>query len=309
MIQIINKDCREAIKQQPDNSVDSCITSPPYWALRDYGHKNQIGLEATPQQYINALIEVFNEVKRVLKPEGTCFVNLNDTYSGSGGWNNFQTNWKKTKQVKNKSTNILYSNIRNEDTKDKSLLMIPYRFAFQMIENGWILRNIINWRKPNQMPQSMTDRFTVDFEPIFFFTKEPKYFFEQQFEDYSNLEEMKYRSKLRKNKKYNRKKPYKNENAMNNFTVKQGRNMRATWDINTKPFPKAHFATYPEKLVARIIKSGCPVNGTVLDPFLGSGTTAVVARKLNRNAIGYELNTDYIKIINERIYEELGMFK
>lgn len=194
---------------------------------------------------------------------------------------------------------------------NKSLLMIPYRFAWAMIENGWILRNVINWRKPNQMPQSANDRFTVDFEPIFFFTKQPKYYFEQQLEPYEKPLDRWGGDDLVANgvstwDNGTGQKAYRTRNMRPN---PEGRNMRTTWDINTQPFAKAHFAVYPEKLVERMIKSGCPVNGLILDPFLGSGTTAIVARKLNRNFIGFELNPDYVKIINERIYDELGMFQ
>lgn len=189
--------------------------------------------------------------------------------------------------------------------------MIPYRFAWLMVENGWILRNIINWHKPNQMPQSAKDRFTVDFEPIFFFAKQPKYYFEQQLEPYEKpLDRWGGESLVAKgNSTWDNgtgQKSYRHRNMRPN---PEGRNMRTTWDINTEPFNKAHFAVYPEKLVSRMILSGCPENGTVLDPFLGAGTTAIVSRKLNRNYIGFELNPDYVKIIHERINEELGMWK
>ena len=193
---------------------------------------------------------------------------------------------------------------------NKSLLMIPYRFAWSMIEKGWILRNVINWTKPNQMPSSAKDRFTVDFEPIFMFVKSQKYYFEQQFEPYSkpmnrwggeNLE-ANGKSEWDKGTKQT---TYRKRNMRPN---PDGRNMRTTWNINTKPFSEAHFAVYPEKLVERMILSGCPENGIVLDPFHGSGTTGIVAKKLNRNFIGYELNPDYIKISKKRYNDELGMF-
>lgn len=301
---VINKDCLTGLKELSDNSIDCCITSPPYWALRDYGCDGQIGQEETPEQYIETLINLFKEVYRVLKPEGTCFVNLGDTYgTGSGG-----DSFAGKKQQTNKGSLVARKQLTG---MNKSLLMIPYRFGWAMVENGWILRNVINWRKPNQMPQSANDRFTVDFEPIFFFTKQPKYYFEQQLEPYEKPLDRWGGDDLVANgvstwDNGTGQKAYRTRNMRPN---PEGRNMRTTWDINTQPFAKAHFAVYPEKLVERMIKSGCPVNGLILDPFLGSGTTAIVARKLNRNFIGFELNPDYVKIINERIYDELGMFQ
>jgi DNA modification methylase len=312
---VINKDCLTGLKELQDNSIDCCITSPPYWALRDYGCAGQIGQEETPEEYILTLLTVFNEVKRVLKDDGTCYVNLGDTYAGSGAGTT--KNADIDKYIENSKQVYVMPNGSNKAAKyrqtgiNKSLLMIPYRFAWAMIENGWILRNVINWRKPNQMPQSANDRFTVDFEPIFFFTKQPKYYFEQQLEPYEKPLDRWGGDDLVANgvstwDNGTGQKAYRTRNMRPN---PEGRNMRTTWDINTQPFAKAHFAVYPEKLVERMIKSGCPVNGLILDPFLGSGTTAIVARKLNRNFIGFELNPDYVKIINERIYDELGMFQ
>jgi site-specific DNA-methyltransferase (adenine-specific) len=268
---IFNEDCLIGLQKLPDNSVDCCISSPPYWGLRDYGVDGQIGLEENYSEFIAKLIELYSEIQRVLKPTGTCFVNLGDTYNGT----------KQGNTETNKNPKLVTDSFKKEKVKtiqDKSLLMIPERFAIGMIDAGWILRNQIIWHKPNQMPQSAKDRFTVDFEKIFFFVKQSTgYYFEQQLE------------------------PYTKPNP-------DGRNMRTVWSINTKPFPDAHFAVFPETLVERMIKSGCPENGLVLDPFMGAGTTAVTARKLNRNYIGYDLNPDYVKMANDRLYKELGMW-
>jgi len=286
---ILNKDCLTGIKDLSDNSIDCVITSPPYWALRDYGCDDQLGLENTPNEYIAKLVKLGLEIYRVLKPEGTCFINLGDTYSSGIRAKNGETFIETKNPNKNKP---LFPPNRNggSDAPDKSLSLIPYRFAWAMVENGWTLRNIINWRKPNQMPQSANDRFTVDFEPIFFFTKQTKYYFEQQFEPYEKPLDRWGGDDLVANgvstwDNGTGQKAYRTRNMRPN---PEGRNMRTTWDINTQPFAKAHFAVFPEKLVGRIIKSGCPENGIVLDPFLGSGTTAIVARKLNRNFIGFE---------------------
>jgi len=188
--------------------------------------------------------------------------------------------------------------------------MIPERFAIQMIDNGWILRNKIIWHKENQMPSSVTDRFTVDFEDIFFFVKQQKYYFEQQLEPYTEPMNRWGSVKLEANgvsiwDKGTKQTTYRNKNMRPN---EEGRNMRTVWTINTQPNSEAHFATYPELLVEKIIKAGCPENGLCLDPFMGSGTTGLVAKKLNRNYLGIDLNPEYIKIANNRIFNEIGLF-
>ena len=192
--------------------------------------------------------------------------------------------------------------------------MIPERFAIKMIDIGWILRNQIIWHKPNQMPSSATDRFTVDFEKIFFFVKQSKgYYFEQQLEPYTEPLDRWAGQMIRGNYKSKTDQfAVQERNGRDMRPNPEGKNMRTVWSTNTEPFPETHFATYPEKLVERMIKAGCPENGLVLDPFMGAGTTAVTtavtARKLNRNYIGIELNPEYIKIANRRLYEELGMW-
>jgi len=322
------KDCLIGLKELPDNSIDSCITSPPYWALRDYGVPGQLGQEKDFNEYINKLIDIFNEVYRVLKPTGTLFVNLGDTYAGSGNSSGDNTNRGMNSKAHNNSKPIPKTKYKN-----KSLLMIPERFAIRMLDNGWILRNQIIWHKPNQMPQSAGDRFTVDFEKIFFFVKQSKgYFFNQQLVEATGYDGRK-DIYLKKSNKYDAsynagvKKPkprwrFKNlqdkgqksntmhKNRANGIPDKlyPVRNMRAVWSINTKPFGAAHFAVYPEKLVERMIKSGSPERGIILDPFMGAGTTAITALKLNRDFIGFELNPEYVKIANDRLFQTFGMF-
>lgn len=363
---IYNEDCLVGLKKLPDNSIDCCISSPPYWGLRDYGtakwvggqknckhldysrmggqgeaskkqHTNkgtqlmyflnncktcgakredkQIGNEINFKNFIDSLIEIYNEVYRVLKPEGTCFVNLGDTYGGSG--NGTTKNADTDAYIKNSKQVYVLPNGTAKSSKlrgtnlNKSLLMIPERFSISMLDNGWILRNQIIWHKPNQMPSSAKDRFTVDFEKIFFFVKQSKdYYFEQQLEPYTKPINRWGGNKLNaKNEsswdKGTGQSTYRDRNIRPN---PKGKNMRTVWSINTKPFPDAHFAVFPEKLVERMIKAGCPEKGIVLDPFMGAGTTAVVSRKLNRNYIGYDLNKDYIDIANNRLHKELGLF-
>lgn len=312
---IFNEDCLSGLKKLPDCSIDCCVSSPPYWGLRDYGVDGQIGLEENYSEFIAKLIEIYSEIQRVLKPTGTCFVNLGDTYAGSGSGTT--KNADTSKYVENSKQVYVLPNGTAKASKfrgtkmNKSLLMIPERFAIGMIDAGWILRNQIIWHKPNQMPSSAKDRFTVDFEKIFFFVKQPKgYYFEQQLEPYTEPMNRWAGDNLEANGKSDwdngtGQSTYRNRNMRPN---PDGKNMRTVWSINTKPFPDAHFAIFPETLVERMIKAGCPENGIVLDPFMGAGTTAVTARKLNRNYIGYDLNPDYVKMANNRLYQELGMW-
>lgn len=313
---IIVGDCLDLIKQIPDNVVDCCVSSPPYWGLRDYGVAGQIGNEDDFKVFISTLVELYIEIWRVLKPTGTCFVNLGDTYAGSGSGTT--KNADTSKYVENSKQVYVLPNGQAKASKfrgtnlNKSLLMIPERFAIGMIDAGWILRNQIIWHKPNQMPQSATDRFTVDFEKIFFFTKQPKdYYFEQQFEPYSENSDMAYRIKLRAGKSYNltEENPYKKNTPLLGGSTynEEGKNMRTVWSINTEPFSGAHFATYPEQLVSRMIKAGCPIGGLVLDPFMGAGTTALVSKKLNRNYVGFEINEKYKQMAEKRIEKEVGL--
>jgi DNA modification methylase len=313
MNKIIQGDCLSELKKLPDESVDCVITSPPYWALRDYGVEGQLGLEKTFQEYITKLCDIFDETKRILKNSGTCWVNIGDTYYSSG-----KTGSGEGEAGKN-SLSVVRHQRRGGKTNlpEKSLCQIPSRFAIEMVNRGWILRNEIIWFKPNCMPSSVKDRFTVDFEKVFFFVKNKKYWFETQYEAHTSLDkrppgvvrtrEYNYETKEKKFKSgdkswktpANRGMRYGGE--IPHTYNRQGRNKRCVWKITTKPFKEAHFAVYPEKLIEPMIKAGCPVGGVVLDPFIGSGTTAVVAKKLKRNWIGTELNPEYIKIAEARI--------
>jgi len=452
---IHNIDALKGLKQLDSESVDCVMTSPPYWALRDYGVEGQLGLEPTFQEYIKKLCDIFDEVKRVLKKSGTCWVNLGDTYYGSGkGAGGDITNSKQVWAFENKESKICANcgksfegykfqsfcgsacsgvdntprefrdaiewkrKSRDEYNKvgikkeclycgkkikgkpnsqfcsreclnklgnefrgqrrlmpDKCLTQIPSRFAIEMCNRGWILRNEIIWYKKNCMPSSAKDRFTVDFEKIFFFVKNKKYWFETQREgnNVSFMDNVRVRDVVKNRIKSHMVRASKEE--VNNYDSKGvecvGRNKRTVWQINPKPFPEAHFAVYPEELCQTPINSGCPEfvcvkcgkakiknwkfkkqymkypggvptpieepqntnqrmehyfkdrwkmiaekydwiscsckvgfkGGVVLDPFIGAGTTGVVAKRLGRQFIGFEINPEYVKIANRRLGE------
>jgi site-specific DNA-methyltransferase (adenine-specific) len=337
---IYHGDSLEVLKTFPNESIDCVMTSPPYWALRSYNVDGQLGLEPTFQEYITKLCDIFDEVKRVLKKEGTCWVNLGDTYYGSGkgvggdiekskqsyvlpqDWKrpsrnafnnrgiNKQCLYCKTEivtgtngQFCNKTClNKMGNNFRSQNRilPDKTLCQIPSRFAIEMTNRGWTLRNKIIWHKPNCMPCSVKDRFTVDFEEIFFFVKSKKYYFETQYEPVKqvSIDRAKYGWNCER---------ANNNNGINidtmgkRFVNIKGRNKRTTWSICPKPFKEAHFATYPETLCETPLKSGCPIGGIILDPFFGAGTTGLVALKQNKKFIGIELNEKYIDIANARL--------
>lgn len=309
-MKIYHGNCLDILEKMPSDSIDCIVTSPPYYALRDYGNPYQIGLEPTHFDYLVHLIAVFDEVKRVLKKEGTCWVNMGDTYGGSGkGYGDLRLD---PKFGKGRSRTIAPKNTRNKmaggvprHTEGKSLLQIPSRFAIMMTERGWILRNEIIWQKPNAMPQSVKDRFTVDFEKLFFFTKSKKYHFEQQYEPLaqSTIQDPRTQKENYTRKRKERAYPGARQqgSGMLKPSHKNGRNMRSVWNISTKPFKDAHFAVFPEALCRTPILSGCPKGGTVLDPFMGSGTTLHVAQQEGRRGIGIELNEEYIKIARKRI--------
>lgn len=302
---LYNGDVLEVLRQIADNSIDCCITSPPYWALRDYGFDGQIGSEKDFHTYIENLWEIFTEVYRVLKPVATCWVNLGDTYAGSGGTDN--KSLLNSKQVYSNSAGIKSGKVKG--LKNKSLCNIPARFAIGMTDRGWILRNEIIWHKPNALCTSVKDRFTVDFEKIFFFTKNEKYYFEQQFEPLKQSTFVKAKNKYITNRYNDKKVSLSSDNTrkyyekLNNGEFKE-RNKRTVWSMATKGFGGQHFAVFPPKLPRNCIKAGCPEKGTVIDIFIGSGTTALEAQKLNRKWIGIDKNPEYCNIITKRVKED-----
>lgn len=304
--QIICDNNLDVLKTFPSESINCRITSPPYWALRDYGVEGQLGLESTFQKYLDRLMAIFDEVKRVLRKDGTCWVVLGDTYSKSTVQNNngtSNTGLCNGNGVKPASKLRLHTRKKikvSVNISKKSLLQIPSRFAIMMTDHGWILRNEIIWYKPNCMPSSVKDRFTVDFEKVFFFVKNKKYWFEQQFEPHSR-DWTGCGGNIAGKGKHKKNKGFEEVNRSPVIPNPLGRNKRCVWQIPTKPFKEAHFAVFPPTLVEPMIQAGCPENGIILDPFMGSGTVAEVAMKFNRRFIGIELSPKYCEIAKNRI--------
>ena len=272
--------CIEILKTLEEKSIHSCVTSPPYFGLRDYGVKGQIGLEITPEEYVSKILEVFSEVKRVLRDDGTLWLNLGDSYAQNQSAGDRVTKYS-PKQKTSKGT---YSSEVKCPVgyKVKDLIGIPWMVAFALRSDGWYLRQDIIWHKPNPMPESVTDRCTKSHEYIFLLSKSPKYHF-----DHEAIKEKGVMSK--------------GDSAELEEKGYNTRNKRSVWIVNTKPFKEAHFATFPMDLIEPCILASCPENGTVLDPFFGAGTTGITCIKNKRNYIGIELNQDYIDIAKKRI--------
>ncbi len=273
--------------------------------------KGSLGLEPTFELYIKHLCDIFDEVKRVLRKDGTCWVNLGDTYNNAGvkdkskcgGFTGERIRKKLAGINPNDSCQDSVSRQINKNLSSKSLCLIPFRFAIEMVNRGWICRNVIIWHKPNCMPSSAKDRFTVDFEYLFFFVKNKKYWFEQQFENYSKPLNRWGGDKLKANGKSTWDKgtgqsSYRDRDMRPN---EQGRNKRTVWTIPTKPYPEAHFAVYPAELIRTCIKAGCPKGGIVLDPFAGSGTTGEEAIRQGKDYILIELKKEYLELIEDRL--------
>lgn len=287
-------DCLEALRKMPDQSVNCCVTSPPYFGLRDYGVDGQIGLEPTPDEFVQALVTVFREVRRVLRDNGTLWLNLGDSYSGGG------RTWR---APDGKAPGARAMTMRPDDgMKPKDLIGIPWRVAFALQADGWYLRQDIIWHKPNPMPESVRDRCTKAHEYIFLLSKSPRYYF-----DSDAIKEPAAESSIARlaqptlaEQAGSSRVPGKTNGNMKAVGGEM-RNKRSVWTVTTKPFKGAHFATFPPELIDPCILAGCPVGGTVLDPFGGSGTTAGVALAHGRNAVLCELNPEYAELVPARI--------
>jgi len=256
-------DALTVLSSLPDASVNCCVTSPPYFGLRDYGVEGQLGLEASPAEYVGNLRALFAQVRRVLADDGTFWLNLGDSYNA---YNNNRGPSKSFSAATDVARNDCNPGLTVKDLPAKNLLGIPWRVAFALQDDGWILRNDIIWAKPNAMPESVTDRLSTKHEHLFLFAKSPRYWFDLN--------------------------PIRSETTPNVL----GGNPGDVWSINTKGFPAAHFAVMPSALAERAIQAGCKPGGTVLDPFSGSGTTGLAAARHGRKYVGVDLNAEYLDL-------------
>ena len=318
MIKFLQGNVFDKLKELDDNSIDCVVTSPAYWGLRDYGVDGQLGLEPTYQEHIQNIVELFRAMKPKLKDSATIWLNYGDSYAAT-------VNGTKVKdQIKNKVQFAGKYLIKGDDRtfrdkpfstiqgslKPKDLVMIPNRIAIALQDDGWWIRSEIIWHKPNPMPESVRDRPTSAHEKIWLITKNKKYYYDADAIKENSVDKESYLGMKKRNP----------DKRLGNkfFQTKVGdhavgkkypkRNKRNVWTVTTKPCKEAHFATFPKDLIEPCIKAGCPENGTVLDPFGGSGTTGIVAVENNRKAILIELNKQYIDIAKKRIVIELGLF-
>jgi len=337
MNKILFGDNRQTMKIWAEEGikVQTCVTSPPYFGLRDYGHEGQIGLEETPEEYIEVMVDVFRHVKNIMADDGTLWVNIGDSYAtGSGG-----TSTSSELQKNNRGSMIApRKQTRSGDLKSKDLIGIPWMLAFALRADGWYLRQDIIWHKPNPMPESVQDRCTKAHEYIFLLSKSPKYYYDiesvkEPIQEDSIARLQRGVSNTHKNvdgapgqTPHSMNKPRKNMKNLqpdgqspNSFhksrqngepdVIYENRNKRSVWTVTTKPYSGAHFAVFPSDLIEPCILAGAPVGGIVLDPFMGSGTTAQVAQNLGRQYLGCELNPDYKSLQDKRLAQSSFVFE
>jgi DNA modification methylase len=370
---VIHGDCVAMLRRLPDDSVHCCVTSPPYWGLRDYqtgqweggsaecdhkkvtpgaakstlkcgqkanGHQQegfnsvcakcgarridqQLGLEATPEEYVSRMVEVFRGVRRVLRADGTLWLNLGDSYGRGARVDNVNDNKRGLSSNTGHCALTVangYGGAQREHMRNKDLVGIPWRVAFALQADGWYLRSDIVWHKPNPMPESVTDRPTKAHEYIFLLTKSERYHYEAEaikepFADermgnpgaykWSYANDATTGCGIRGTGGPSTRLQSEGWNANGKVL---GRNKRSVWTVPTQPYPEAHFATFPEDLIRPCILAGCPAGGVVLDPFAGSGTTGVVALRHGRNFIGIELNPHYVEMAKRRIQSDAPLF-
>ncbi len=307
-------DCRGSMRTLEAGSVNCCVTSPPYFGLRDYGHAGQIGLEETPEAYVAEMVAVFREVRRVLRDDGTLWLNLGDSYARSAGPQESKLNSLHTMGVGQRKAHEMGAMRKGKNRppaglKPKDLIGIPWRVAFALQADGWYLRQDIIWHKPNPMPESVTDRCTKAHEYIFLLSKQARYFYDAEAVKEDSTGSTKgagtsfRREKSKRGVSLCPSSPMPTHREDRPPVCYDGptRNRRSVWTVATRPFKGAHFATFPPKLIEPCILAGCPVGGTVLDPFSGAGTTGLVACTNGRSYIGCELNADYAAMSEARI--------
>ena len=306
---IINRDCLAALRDLPDESVNCCVTSPPYYALRDYGMDAQIGREDSPEEYIRRLVLVFREVRRVLTEDGTLWLNIADTYCGTGN----KGGYLDPKNPKGRNGQSVSLARRASECKQKDMIGIPWLLAFALRADGWYLRSDIIWCKANPMPESCKDRPSRCYEHVFLLTKSKKYYYDALAiaEPIAEGTAARYKGGRSASSKYAEEIPGQGKvqklnaaraaGTITDADISPVRNARDVWHINTVPYKGGHFAAYPPKLAERCILAGCPRGGIVLDPFFGSGTTGLAAVKNDRRYIGIELNAEYCELAKERI--------
>lgn len=293
----------DRLAEMPDESVQTCITSPPYWGLRDYGEDDQLGLEPTPEEYVENMVAVFREVRRVLRDDGTLWLNLGDSYaSGEVGRHDGRT---KNSGYGARHPGPRQSTKLNTGLKPKDLVGIPWRVAFALQADGWYLRSDIIWHKPNPMPESVTDRPTKAHEYLFLLTKSPRYYYDadairEGTQEWSSAKGFSGAGQDQRTGGL----AHRNGHGHHSHESQSGRNKRTVWTVTTKPFSGAHFAVFPPDLIEPCVLAGCPEGGTVLDPFSGSGTTGMVALRHDRSYIGLELNPEYAEMSRNRIRDD-----
>jgi len=311
--QILHGDVRDGLRTLPDASVQTCVTSPPYWRLRDYGVVGQLGLEATPDAYVSALVDVFREVRRVLKDDGTLWLNLGDSYASQGGAHGGRDDNQTgvgAKRLHREGVGDQMARTAPNGIKPKDLIGIPWLVAFALRADGWYLRSDIIWAKPNPMPESVTDRPTKAHEYLFLLTKSPRYYY-----DWKAITEPVSGTAHGRGSGVNPKAALNAPGAKQNASFSAAtaglvdeRNKRSVWTVATQPYPEAHFATFPEALIAPCIFAGSRAGDTVLDPFVGSGTTGAVSVRAGRHFVGCELSAEYVALARRRIGDAAPMF-
>ena len=319
-VEVLHGDCRTILPTLAENTIDCCVTSPPYFGLRNYCHEDQIGLETTPNKYVAELVSVFREVRRVLKDDGTLWLNLGDSYAGSGKgqWNGGAND------PKNKKTQGMKIDIQRPSSiglKPKDLIGIPWRVAFALQADGWWLRQDIIWSKPNPMPESVKDRCTKSHEYIFMLSKSARYYYDADAiaedaiysglagQDASGFKDAKLFDGKHSDKQRGHSRRHAGFNDRWDAMSKEGqcsgkRNKRSVWNVATTPFKGSHFATFPPDLIEPCILAGSRKGGIILDPFGGAGTTGLVADRNGRNALLIEINEEYKNMAQNRIFDD-----